>query len=73
MNFHRKLLERKAAGMPLRIAVIGAGKFGTMYLAQARRTPGVHLVGVADFSVPRAREAAPIGSTAGSDMTCPGL
>ena len=57
MNFHRKLLERKAAGMPLRIAVIGAGKFGTMYLAQARRTPGVHLVGVADLSVPRAREA----------------
>ena len=57
MNFHRKLLERKAAGMPLRVAVIGAGKFGTMYLAQARRTPGVHLVGVADFSVPRAREA----------------
>jgi len=29
MNFHRKLLERNAAGMPLRIAVIGAGKFGT--------------------------------------------
>ena len=50
MNFHRKLLERKAAGMPLRIAVIVAAKFCTMYLAQARRTPGVHLVGVADFS-----------------------
>src|SRR5215470_17291950 len=57
MNFHRKLLERKAAGIPLRVAVIGAGKFGTMYLAQARRTPGVHLVGIADLSVPRAREA----------------
>lgn len=57
MNLHRKLLERQAAGKPLRIGVIGAGKFGTMYLAQARRTPGVHLVGVADLSPDRAREA----------------
>ncbi|HTP83623.1 MAG TPA: Gfo/Idh/MocA family oxidoreductase [Alphaproteobacteria bacterium] len=57
MNLHRKLKEREAAGKPLRIGVIGAGKFGTMYLAQARKTPGIHLVGVADLSVPRAREA----------------
>jgi predicted homoserine dehydrogenase-like protein len=57
MNLHRKLLERQAAGKPLRIGVIGAGKFGTMYLAQARRTPGIHLLGLADLSVPRAREA----------------
>jgi predicted homoserine dehydrogenase-like protein len=57
MNLHRKLLERQAAGKPLRIGVIGAGKFGTMYLSQARKTPGVHLVGVADLSVPRAKEA----------------
>jgi predicted homoserine dehydrogenase-like protein len=28
-----------------------------MFLAQARRTPGIHLVGVADLSVERAREA----------------
>ena len=57
MNLHRKLLQRQAAGKPLRIGVIGAGKFGTMYLAQARRTPGVHLVGVADLQVQRARDA----------------
>ncbi len=57
MNLHRKLLQRQAAGKPLRIGVIGAGKFGTMYLAQARKTPGIHLVGVADLSVSRAREA----------------
>jgi predicted homoserine dehydrogenase-like protein len=57
MNLHRKLKEREAAGKPLRIGLIGAGKFGTMYLAQARKTPGVHLVGVADLSVPRARDA----------------
>lgn len=57
MNLHRKLLERQAAGKPLRVGLIGAGKFATMYLAQARRTPGIHLLGVADLSVPRAREA----------------
>lgn len=57
MNLHRKLLQRQAAGKPLRIGIIGAGKFGTMYISQARRTPGIHLVGVADLSVPRAREA----------------
>src|SRR3954470_4406149 len=57
MNLHSKLLQRQAAGKPLRVGIIGAGKFGTMYISQARRTPGIHLVGVADLSVPRAREA----------------
>src|SRR5215469_4578404 len=57
MNLHRKLREREVAGRPLRIGVIGAGKFGTMYLAQARKTPGIHLVGVADLSVARAKDA----------------
>ena len=57
MNLHRMLLERQAEGRPLRVGLIGAGKFGSMYLAQALRTPGVHLVGVADLSVPRARKA----------------
>jgi predicted homoserine dehydrogenase-like protein len=57
MNLHRKLLQLQESGKKLRVGVVGAGKFGTMYLAQLRRTPGVHLLGVADLSVPRAREA----------------
>jgi predicted homoserine dehydrogenase-like protein len=48
MNLYAKLLERK--DKPLRIGVIGAGKFGAMYIAQVPRTPGVHLVGIADLS-----------------------
>ena len=32
MNLHTKLLEREAAGRPVTVAVIGAGKFGTMFL-----------------------------------------
>lgn len=37
------------------VGVIGAGKFGTMFLAQARLTPGMHVVGVADLDAERAR------------------
>src|ERR1041384_6618778 len=53
MNLYAKLLERK--DKPLRIGVIGAGKFGAMYIAQVPRTPGVHLVGIADLSPDSAR------------------
>ena len=50
MSLHAQLLQRAAAGRPVRIGLIGAGKFGSMYLAQVPRTPGVHLVGIADLS-----------------------
>ncbi len=55
MNLHRKLQERAKLGKPLRVALIGAGKFGSMYLAQARHTPGIHIVAIADLSPARAR------------------
>jgi predicted homoserine dehydrogenase-like protein len=50
MNLYAKLREREAQGRPLRVGVIGAGKFAAMYLAQAPRTPGVHVAGIADLS-----------------------
>ena len=50
MNLHHKLQQRAAQGCPIRVALIGAGKFGSMYLAQVPRTPGIHLVGIADLS-----------------------
>ncbi|HET9175587.1 MAG TPA: flagellar biosynthesis protein FlgA, partial [Pseudolabrys sp.] len=55
MNLHTKLLERETAGRPVTVGLIGAGKFGTMFMAQARLTSGMHLVGVADLDVARAR------------------
>ena len=55
MNLHRLLLSRAADDTPLRVALIGAGKFGSMFLSQARRTPGVHLVAVCDLAPQRAR------------------
>jgi len=57
MNLARMLRQRAAQGRPVRAGLIGAGKFGSMFLAQARTTEGLHLLGVADLSVPRARDA----------------
>ena len=54
MNLFTKLQEREAEGRPITVGLIGAGKFGTMYIHQALRTPGVHLVGIADLSPTRA-------------------
>ena len=56
MNLHKLLCERAACDSPLRVGLIGAGKFGTMFLAQAQRTPGLHLLGVADLAPDRARD-----------------
>lgn len=55
MNLFAKLSEREVAGRPIRIGLIGAGKFGTMFLTQVRRTAGMHLIGLADLDVRRAR------------------
>jgi len=55
MSLHAKLLRRAADGRPIRIGLIGAGKFGSMYLAQVPRTPGVHLAAIADLAPDAAR------------------
>jgi predicted homoserine dehydrogenase-like protein len=55
MNLHRLLLQRTEDKKPLRVALIGAGKFGSMFLSQVRRTPGMHLVAVCDLAPQRAR------------------
>ena len=55
MSLHTQLLQRAAAGRPIRVGLIGAGKFGSMYLAQVPRTPGVHLAAIADRSPDGAR------------------
>jgi predicted homoserine dehydrogenase-like protein len=55
VNLHAMLLEREAAGRPVTVGLIGAGKFGTMFLAQARLTRGMHVVAVADLDVARAQ------------------
>ena len=57
MNLYALLRNRAANGEPIRVCLIGAGKFGTMFLAQARTTPGMHVGAVADLEGSRARRA----------------
>ena len=57
MSLYGLLRARAEAGRPVRVGVIGAGKFGSMFLAQARRTPGLHIMGVADLAPDKARAA----------------
>ena len=57
MSLYDLLRARAEAGRPVRVGVIGAGKFGSMFLAQARRTPGLHIMGVADLAPDKARAA----------------
>lgn len=55
MNLSSLLAERHAAGRPVRIGLIGAGKFGSMILAQAKYIDGYNIVGIADLDVPKAK------------------
>ena len=50
MSLYVGLQKRAAEGRPLRVGLIGAGKFGAMYLAQVPKTPGIHLLAIADLS-----------------------
>lgn len=48
-----KRLALEAAGKPIQVGLIGAGKFGSMFISQAHRTPGLRLAGIADLSKDR--------------------
>lgn len=49
-----KLAEREAADKPIQVGIIGAGKFGSMFIAQSHRTKGLRLAAIADLSKDRA-------------------
>ena len=57
MNLHTMLRACADANNPIRVGLIGAGKFGTMYLSQAARTPGIQIMAIADLDPERARAA----------------
>jgi predicted homoserine dehydrogenase-like protein len=57
MNLYRLLQGRAEEGRPVRVGVIGAGKFSSMFLSQVRLTPGMHLVGIAELDPEKARQA----------------
>ncbi len=55
MNLYSKLQQRASDGRPLRVGLIGAGKFAAMYLAQVPKIPGVQVVGIADIAPDNAK------------------
>ena len=57
MNLARLAAERAATKGPIGVAVIGAGKFGSMFLAQVPTSPGIRVLVIADLNVDRARAA----------------
>ena len=57
MNLFTLMQQRTAEAGPIRVGVIGAGKFASMFLTQAVGSENLHVVGVADINVPKAKDA----------------
>ena len=57
MNLARLCAERAAEGRPVRAGLIGAGKFGSMFLAQVPTIEGLEVAAIADLDPERARAA----------------
>ncbi len=55
MNLYRLLQARVENNNPIRVGLIGAGKFGTMFLSQALKIPGIHIVAIADLNPDRVK------------------
>ena len=67
MSLQDKLAARAAAGKPIRIGLIGAGKFGSMFLAQVPSIAGLEVAVIADLDPDRARNAC---RSVGWDAAC---
>ena len=57
MYLYADLLRRAETSNPVRVGLIGAGKFGSMFLSQAPTTPGLKVTAIADLEPDRARAA----------------
>src|SRR5216684_3974053 len=57
MNLHRLVQQRATAGKPVRVGLIGAGKFGSMFLNQVPTIAGLEVSVIADLDPERARNA----------------
>ena len=57
MNLARLAQEAAARGAPVRAGLIGAGKFGSMFLSQVPTIDGLEVTAIADLSIDRARTA----------------
>jgi len=56
MYLYNELTARANAGSPVRVGLIGAGKFGSMFLSQVPTTPGLSVVAISDLNPGAARQ-----------------
>src|SRR5690348_14542636 len=57
MNLSHLLAVRAAANKPVNVALIGAGKFGSMFLSQVPHVPGLEVPVIIDLDPQRAKDA----------------
>src|ERR1700751_3958156 len=57
MNLYRLLHPLHKAGKPVRVALIGAGKFGSMFLSQVPHVAGLEVPVIVDLDPQRAKDA----------------
>jgi predicted homoserine dehydrogenase-like protein len=57
MNLQRKLAARLAANRPVRVGLVGAGKFGSMFLSQVPTIPGLEVAVISELDIDRAKAA----------------
>ena len=55
MYLYSSLLQRESDNRPVRVGLIGAGKFGSMFLAQVPTTPGLAVSAIADLDPTQAQ------------------
>jgi predicted homoserine dehydrogenase-like protein len=55
MNLQSKLAARVAAGKPVRVGLVGAGKFGSMFLSQVPSIPGLDVAVISELDVEKAK------------------
>ena len=59
MNLQSMLAARVAADKPVRVGLIGAGKFGSMFLAQVPSIAGLDVAVISDLDPERAKARVP--------------
>lgn len=57
MFVYQELAQRAAEGSPVKVALIGAGKFGSMFLSQVPTTDGLDVTYIADLDPDRAKQS----------------
>ncbi len=55
MYLYQSLLQRESADKPVRVGLIGAGKFGSMFLSQVPTTPALVVTVIADLDLDHAK------------------